>query len=200
MWRDRSRYRNTVLCFIALLLTIPVVSALFGPWQEAAFAAIALLITLVIFCVPVILIINGVQMIKKEGTRFQNLLSLFLGLVVGAGEICTVLVILLPYLGVFQSMTEPVALTASRLSMIFVFIGGSRGFVAFMFYTLLLQIVPHKHDFDYIIIHGSGLIGGSRVSKLLADRLDKAISLYKKDPTPPMMIPSGGQGGRRRCL
>ena len=63
-----------------------------------------------------------------------------------------------------------------------------------MFYTLLLQIVPHKHDFDYVIIHGSGLIGGSCVSKLLADRLDKAISLYKKDPTPPMMIPSGGQG------
>lgn len=199
MWRDRSRYRNTVLCFIALLVTIPVVSALFGPWQEAAFAAIALLIVLVIFCVPVILIVNGVQMIKKEGTRFQNLLSLFLGLIVGAGEICTVLAILLPYLGVFQSMTKHGALKASLLSMLFVLIAvsvvyGSLVFVSFMFYTLLLQIVPHKHDFDYVIIHGSGLIGGSRVSKLLADRLDKAISLYKKDPTPPMMIPSGGQG------
>lgn len=93
MWRDRSRYRNTVLCFIALLFTIPVVSALFGPWQETAFVAIALLIILVIFCVPVILIVNGVQMIKKEGIRFQNLLSLFLGLIVGAGDLFIIFIL-----------------------------------------------------------------------------------------------------------
>ena len=69
MWRDRSRYRNTAFLFIALLSTIPLISALFGPWQNAAFSFITLVIALVIFCVPVILIINGVQMIRKEGKR-----------------------------------------------------------------------------------------------------------------------------------
>ena len=186
MWRDRSRYRNTAFLFIALLSTIPLISALFGPWQNAAFSL-------------VILIINGVQMIRKEGKRLQNLLSLFLGIVVGVGEICAVLSILLPYAGAFQSMTRHGALKLSVLTLILVLIAvsvvyGSLVFVSFMFYTLLLQIVPHKRDFDYVIIHGCGLLGGRRVSKLLSDRLDKAIALYKKDPTPPIMIPSGGQG------
>ena len=36
---------------------------------------------------------------------------------------------------------------------------------------------------------------GDRLSRLLRDRLDKAIEVYRKDPTPPVLIPSGGQGG-----
>jgi uncharacterized SAM-binding protein YcdF (DUF218 family) len=70
----------------------------------------------------------------------------------------------------------------------------SISFLTFMFYSLFLQIVPVKRDFDYVIIHGAGLLEGSKVSRLLANRLDKAIKIYQKDPTPPMMIPSGGKG------
>ena len=51
-----------------------------------------------------------------------------------------------------------------------------------------------ERDFDYIIIHGSGLIRGKEVSKLLSDRIDKAIEVYRLDPTKPIMIPSGGRG------
>ena len=49
-------------------------------------------------------------------------------------------------------------------------------------------------DFDYVIIHGAGLLKGNRISKLLSDRLDKAIDIYHKEPTPPVLIPSGGKG------
>ena len=63
-----------------------------------------------------------------------------------------------------------------------------------MGYTLLLQIIPRKRDFDYVIIHGSGLLRGKEVSKLLSDRIDKGIEVYHKDPTPPILIPSGGKG------
>ena len=54
--------------------------------------------------------------------------------------------------------------------------------------------VDRRRDFDYVIIHGAGLLDGVRVSKLLSDRIDKAIEVYKKDPTPPVLIPSGGRG------
>jgi uncharacterized SAM-binding protein YcdF (DUF218 family) len=64
-----------------------------------------------------------------------------------------------------------------------------------MIYSLFLMIIPRRTDFDYLIIHGAGLIDGNRVSKLLAERLDKAIDVYSKDPTPTIMIPSGGKGG-----
>ena len=33
--------------------------------------------------------------------------------------------------------------------------------------TLFLQMLPPKKDFDYVIIHGAGLLNGDRVSKLL---------------------------------
>jgi hypothetical protein len=71
---------------------------------------------------------------------------------------------------------------------------GSVSFLIFMLYSVLLMIIPRKSDFDYIIIHGAGLLGGDRVSKLLQDRIDKAIDVYLKNPTPTIMIPSGGQG------
>ena len=32
----------------------------------------------------------------------------------------------------------------------------SMAFVVFMLYCVFLQIIPHKRDFDYIIIHGAG--------------------------------------------
>ena len=76
------------------------------------------------------------------------------------------------------------------LSVIYV----SVSFLIFMFYSIFLMIIPRRRDFDYVIIHGAGLIDGSRVSKLLAERVDKAIEVYRKDPTPPILIPSGGRG------
>ena len=67
-------------------------------------------------------------------------------------------------------------------------------FLLFMIYVIFLQIVPKKNDFDYIIIHGAGLLEGDRISRLLSDRIDKAIDIYKKAPNPPKIIPSGGKG------
>ena len=43
---------------------------------------------------------------------------------------------------------------------------GSLSFVIFMFYSLFLMIIPRNRDFDYVIIHGAGLLQGSRISKL----------------------------------
>ena len=64
----------------------------------------------------------------------------------------------------------------------------SISFVVFMLYCVFLQIIPIKRNFDYVIIHGAGLIKGERISKLLANRLDKAIEIYKKAPTSPIPI------------
>lgn len=40
-------------------------------------------------------------------------------------------------------------------------------FLIFMIYTLFLQIIPRKKDFDYVIIHGAGLLHGEQLTKLL---------------------------------
>jgi len=64
----------------------------------------------------------------------------------------------------------------------------------FVVYSIFLMLIPRKRDFDYVVIHGAGLLHGNQVTRLLGDRIDKAIELYRKDPTPPYMIPSGGKG------
>ena len=52
---------------------------------------------------------------------------------------------------------------------------------------------------DYIIVLGSGLMGGNRVTPLLAGRIDRALKVYRrqadKKKKPPMLIMSGGKGG-----
>ncbi len=201
MHKDRSRYRNCFLLMLAGWSSLSVISALAGPYQGKASLMIIVLILLTILLVPAMLIANGVIMLRKEGHSLGNLLSLILGLVVGFGELSLFFVIAVPTMNFFQNDSLdviyellwgqlPWLLILIALSVIYL----SMSFVSFMFYTLFLEIVPRKRDFDYIIIHGSGLLRGNQISKLLADRMDKAIEVYHKDPTPPVLVPSGGQG------
>ncbi|MDD5922488.1 MAG: YdcF family protein [Eubacteriales bacterium] len=75
----------------------------------------------------------------------------------------------------------------------------SATFLIFVFYCMFLQMIPVRRDFDYVIIHGAGLRKDGTVTKLLAERCDKAIAIYQRDPTPPYLIPSEGQGSDEVC-
>lgn len=194
--RDRSRYRNCLLLFISIISLIPAISLTAGENSGTVLLIFVVLIILAILVVPFFLVHNGIVMLRKEGRSLANMLSLFTGLGIGLGEIAT-LVVFINYS--FTIGSERTAKAIGDMASIGVYfssavIYASLAFLTFMFYSIFLQIVPHKRDFDYVIIHGAGLINGSKVSRLLADRLDKAIEIYHKDPTPPMMIPSGGKG------
>lgn len=194
--KDRSRYRNCFLLFIAIVTTLFGITFFFGDQQATAMLIILWGTMLVILLVPFFLTFNGIQMIRREGRSLANMLSLAFGLIIGFGEIATFVAVLIPGL-----TPDPVLVskTMTRLTLISIIISISViyisvVFVIFMIYCLFLQIIPRKNDFDYLIIHGAGLLEGKRVSKLLADRLDKAIEVYRRDPTPPILIPSGGKG------
>lgn len=195
MYKDRSRYRNTAFLALALLNSF---SLLLIPLRSGSVAAVFILFLaamLLIMMAPFMLIANGVVMIRREGHSLANILSLLLGIVVLLGEVSLALTVTMPYFMSDKAYSHvwsglPAFLMVIGVSVIY----GSVVFAAFAIYTLFLQVIPVKRDFDYVIIHGSGLINGSRVSKLLSDRIDKAIEIYRKDPTPPILIPSGGKG------
>ncbi len=196
MHKDRSRYRNTIYLMLAMVSSVPFIVSLFGPAERIAAGVISAGILILLLAVPYMLIANGVTMIHKEGRKLADLLSLLMGILVGTGELSFFLFVLLPYL---SSGASDVSGTLSKVQMSLFFIGMSviyfsLVFVSFMFYTRFMGILPIRKDFDYCIILGCGLLAGGKVSKLLGGRLDKAIELYRKDPTPPIMIPSGGQG------
>ncbi len=196
--RDRSRYRNCSFLTLAVLFTLPVLTTAAGPFGRPLSLVLLLLLALAILLVPLILIANGIIMIRREGHSFHNLLSLLLGVMILGGELSTGMF----FLAAASEYTKQenflvtIAINAPQL-LVFISLSVfyfSVSFLSFLFYSLFLEIIPRKRDFDYIIIHGAGLLKGNRISKLLSERLDKAIAVYQKDPTPPIMIPSGGKG------
>ena len=193
--KDRSRYRNCYLLAFALLSMIPFIINVFSAHGTLPLLIMAYAVLLCILVVPFFLIFNGIVMIRKEGRHLSQLLSLGLGLMILIGEAITFLGIYrYSIAGSVQAFIPRTFLSVSGAVFALTATYGSVSFLIFMVYTLFLQIIPRKKDFDYVIIHGSGLLNGDRVSKLLRDRLDKAVEIYRQDPTPPILIPSGGKG------
>ncbi|MFR0541548.1 YdcF family protein [Lactobacillus delbrueckii] len=202
MYKDRSRYRNVVLLLLTGLSALGFIYSLFSSEVSGVLVLITMvLVGLAFLTLPFFLFINGLYMIKREGQSLGNLLSFFLGLILIAGELSFFLwffgLLVEPELGVNMSALVP-------YSPFFAFFGLSSGylsvtFVSFLLYCLFLQIIPHRRDFDYVIIHGAGIKKDGTVTKLLADRCDKAIEIYRKDPTSPYLVPSGGQGSDEVC-
>lgn len=187
--RGRQRFRNSFVLMIALMMTAFFVCGLFGSHMVDAMIVLSIFIICVIMLVPIMLFINGIVMLKKEGRSMANLLSLFMGIAVGIGEVAYLLNFY--YNGTQQKfewygyVVNLVGGTAMYLCLVF---------VAFMVYAVFVAYIPPIKEFDYVIIHGCGLIGGERVSKLLSQRIDRGIKIYNKQKNKPIIIPSGGRG------
>ena len=189
IWKPQ-RYFNSVLLMIACFCTLFFVGAMFGDYAGYAMLACFLLVMLAIFVVPVILIINGLQVIRKESFSIPHLLSLILGIGIAIGEIATVIyafgVVDYERFGTVHTFVLWLSMTVFYFSCLV---------LNFVVYSVFIQLLPHVMKFDYVIIHGCGLADGSRMTKLLSNRVDKAIEIYRKCKQKPMLIPSGGRGG-----
>lgn len=190
LWKPQ-KFRNSIFLMFSLFFTVFFVAALAGEHMGTVLLVSFLLAFLALLLVPVLLIINGIVMLRKEAKSLGNLLSLLLGLVIGAGESAFFAGFLLEIHSFNQGYTVA--------KLIAIFIGSSVLYIsfwilAFVLYMIFIQLMPHIRDFDYLIIHGAGLLHGDRVSKLLANRIDKAIRIYNKSKRKPVIIPSGGQG------
>ena len=189
-----QRYLNSILLVLSLLTTMVFTVGFFGHETGShVLLACFLLIMLMLLLVPLLLIINGVQMIRRESVSPAHLLSLGLGVAVGIGEIAAVVYVL----GLSGTIGARhwnlwVLLTAAT---VFYF---SFLVLCFVLYSVFIQIMPHRMNFDYVIIHGCGLSGGNRMTRLLSNRVDKAIQIYGKCAKKPFIIPSGGQGNDER--
>ena len=195
--RDRSRYRNCYLLFFALLSIIPFALSVSGNHARTVAAVMLACVVLSLMVVPFFLMHNGAVMLKREGRCAAHLLSLGLGVVILIGEVLTIynfvgysFVYGLKAAHDYVHSETFIVTTIIAMTVIY----GSLSFLIFMIYSLFLMVIPRKKDFDYVIIHGAGLLQGDRMSRLLQDRVDKAIDVYRKDPSPTKLIPSGGQG------
>ena len=185
-----QRYINSFLLMLSLLVTMLFVSGFFDHGVRGSFLlACFLLVMLALLLTPALLIINGIQMIRRGSLSAAHVLSLALGAFVGVGEIAAVIYVL--------SLSEIIQLKDANyyfLLVVFTVFYFSFLVLSFVVYSVFIQIMPHRMNFDYVIIHGCGLADGERLTRLLQNRVDKAIEIYEKCRIRPVIIPSGGRG------
>ncbi|WP_086821753.1 YdcF family protein [Allokutzneria sp. NRRL B-24872] len=179
---DRRRLRNGVYLVISLGF-LAASAAISSPETARALVVPVLLVSpLLIFGLSVLLMLNGVVMLWREGWRLANLLSL------------------LPGIGILLvTVAAAFALTVQNplfRSLVGAAVGGL-GYIAFVFgcfllYSLVYVRIGHRGPADFIVVLGAGLEGDS-VPAQLAGRLDKAREAAVALPTATIIV-SGGFG------
>ncbi|MEU5849077.1 YdcF family protein [Saccharopolyspora shandongensis] len=187
---DRRKVRNGLYLFFALLFLggASLMAVASKSVIVAGFVLILLvfLILLMILVLAIFLVANGVTMLRREGKRLANLLSLAAGIGIFG------------YIGLrmlangtqwvpLQVFMDAVGAVISYVSLLF---------MCFLLYSFVYGRIRQRRAVDFIVVLGSGLIG-SRVPPLLASRLDRgraAFDAQRAKGRDPMLVTSGGQG------
>lgn len=133
-------------------------------------------------------ILNGRILIRKEGRRFANYLSILFG---------ATLLIVIYIINIDITDKTPFMFSTVITYLNFIILYFSLTFTSFLMSAFIYSLYRPKYNIDYIIVLGCGLINGKEVSYLLASRIDKALKFYQKQAihtVPPKIILSGGQG------
>ena len=193
MWKDnRSLWNPALLVIEVFFLYLSIANLFFSfGYENAHFVMIAgfLLIPLLIILSGVFLIINGFILLKKEGFSKANLLSPIMGVVI-------LLFFVFMWIRVgFVTTDYNHWINIPVIFIIYTYIIFGFAFVGFMMYSCVYLWLPKKQHYDFIIIHGAGLLDGERVTPLLKKRIDKAVQAFQKSKNPHIrLISSGGQG------
>jgi len=136
-------------------------------------------------------VLNGFTMVRKEGFRPANLLSLLAGLAL----IALIGLMIAALRAQSPDLTVSVAIT--------VLLSGYISFllVSYVLYAFLYARITGLRRADFVVVLGSGL-NGDQVPPLLAGRLDRGLRAYqtlaRRRQDPPVVIVSGGKGSDER--
>lgn len=195
-WKDNRSLWNPVLFLLSLISSYFYLGYLFyqNGYEKIHFAFFIfsfILLPILIFLSGIFLIYNGLILLKREGRSKANYLSMLLGIVI---------LVFFALISFRLGGQNELFYTNHFLNILFVFIFYSYfifgfAFAGFMLYSILYLFIPKKKHYDFIIIHGAGLLDGERVTPLLKRRIDKAVEVYHKSKNSNIkIIASGGQG------
>ncbi|MFE9427391.1 YdcF family protein [Kitasatospora sp. NPDC006697] len=189
---DRRRFGNGVLLGLGTVLllagAIVELDRFPRPLARAATAGILVGAVLTALVTAGFLLANGIRVARREGggrpatllTGAAGLAILgLLGLLTAAARFEN---------GVLRAIAGGALLVAGYLSFLC---------ACFVGYALLYQRLPARRRVDFVVVLGAGLVDGSTVPPLLASRLDRALSLYRRqaaDGRAPVLLASGGKG------
>ncbi len=190
LWSGASFLIMVVCLSVFLLLGLYQ----YSEWLAAHDLVIGILIVMFVLVVggaallPVSLIlvffVEGIRVIRHEGIKPTNLLSMLFSVL-----LCIYLVVW-PAIGNLGQNTSGIMLY-TIISCIAVYVLSLLAVYSLSAVFNLFHL-KKKRDADYIIVLGAGIIG-SRVTPLLAARIEKGIELLCYNPNA-VLIMSGGQG------
>lgn len=191
--RDPRSLRNgfLVIVFVHHLLGLIAYVATVSNVLETAMGIVTLAIVVVIvlglLALPMLLVADGILMMRRERRSLANALALLAGLAMLILPI--VLVALLHHESPVAGSAAVALFTAQACA--------GACFLAFAAHTVLYAQIARRAPAHAVIVLGSGLVRGE-VSPLLAARLEQAVSAAARREGPPdgrpILVPSGGQG------
>jgi len=202
MIRDTRSFSNAV--FLGLALAFGALSFAERLAETPERSARLLLLALVLlvaagpFVAAIYLVVNGITMMRREGARLANLLSLLAGLAIFA------------VLGLDFTADRAGSEKLSLFSTAAVLLSGyvSFLFVSYVIYALIYSRLGVDRGANFVVALGSGLKDGGRVTPLLASRLERARAVYETlvpdgaagaaGAADPVLIVSGGKGSDER--
>ena len=196
MWKDnRSLWNPALLVIEVLFLYLSIANAFFSfGYENAHLVMIAgfLLIPIIIVFSGIFLLFNGFILLKKEGFSKANLLSPIMGIVI---LFFFVLMWIRAGLVTNEFFFTNHWINILVMFIIYTYIIFGFAFLGFMMYSCVYLWLPKKQHYDFIIIHGAGLLNGEKVTPLLKRRIDKAVQAFHQSKNPYIrLIASGGQG------
>ena len=195
----RNRYSLvTGFMFDCLLAGFAVIAAFIAVEMQDVFivriiflAAIFVLAIISVFGLYILsgyFFLNARRLLKKEGRRFTNMLTLFAGIGLLLYGILTILT---------SVLTMPVWLSyiwaffSTVIGVVFLHV------VVYLTTMIVCNLVPVRCNKDFVVVLGSGLIDG-KAPPLLQKRVDKAIVFVnkqlKRTGKQAVIIMSGGKG------
>ncbi|KRM24497.1 hypothetical protein FC90_GL000202 [Latilactobacillus graminis DSM 20719] len=137
-----------------------------------------------------LLLWNAYVVWQKESHTLANMLTLFIGLAIIDSFFIPTITRLL------HIPTDVNRFLGTIISVFLLYL--PIFFYLYLSSLFIYQFNRPRYRQDYIIVLGSGLIDGERVSPLLASRIDRAIHFYRKQVSKhrpaPKLVFSGGQG------
>ncbi|PZP90141.1 MAG: hypothetical protein DI581_12865 [Staphylococcus capitis] len=168
---------NPVLFLLSLISSYFYLGYLFyqNGYEKIHFAFFIfpfILLPFLLFLSGIFLIYNGVILLKREGRSKANYLSMLLGIVI---------LLFFALMSFRLGGRHELFYTNHFLNILFAFIAYSYfifgfAFVAFILYSILYLFIPKKKHYDFIIIHGAGLLDGEKVTPFGGQGGDEKIS------------------------
>lgn len=186
--REPRRFRNALL-FLAFTWSL-VDTVLYALGRTDLIALLWAILFASPFVAVIFLFVNGRRVLAREGLHLANGLPVLLALtIIGVAALPFVLALSgAPSWTFFLSL----AVWAAALWAAF-------SFAALLAYSWFYQHLPLKTSYDYIIVHGAGLMPDGTPTPLLAGRADKAVELWHSQGERPLIVASGGKGADELC-